>query len=374
MRTILFILGTRPEVIKLAPVIQRFAQAQEKYTVLICNTEQQKELSNQTLAYFDLTADFSLDCMRPNQTLAATQARILTALEDIFTHNAIDMAFVQGDTMTVLCGALAAYYHRVPIAHVEAGLRSGNLAEPFPEEAVRQMTARIAALHFAPTQAARNALLAENIPNDQIHVVGNTVIDALHSLAPAALDRARRWYADQSIGLHERTVLATIHRRENHGERLEHILSALTELAQQYTDHEFILPVHPNPNVKTRVHAALGNLPNVRLLPPLDYPCLVWLMQNAKLVLTDSGGIQEEAPTFGVPVLVLRYATERMEGVEAGAAVLVGADKTRILEESAKVLSASWVHSRLSCINPYGDGQSSSRIAAITTQWVQSHA
>ncbi len=310
MKTILVVLGTRPEVIKLAPIILRLRESGQ-YNVLVCNTEQQKELSNQTLSFFGLKADFNLDVMRPNQTLAGVQARILSALSEIYATTPIDATIVQGDTMTVLCGALTAFYNKVPVFHVEAGLRSYDLFEPFPEEALRQMTARITDLHFAPTEAAQNALLKENIVADKIFMTGNTVIDALSCLSENILKEAVKALETQGVCLNDKLVLVTAHRRENHGERLDNILSSIKKLTEQYPDHQFVLPVHPNPNVKSKVYNVLSNQPNVLLTAPLEYPQLVCVMKSAKLVLTDSGGIQEEAPTFGAPVLVMRYETER---------------------------------------------------------------
>lgn len=362
MKNIIVILGTRPEAIKLAPVILELRKNPE-YNVLVCNTEQQKELSNQTLGFFDIDADFKLDVMRQNQTLAGVQSRILTALSDVFQTNHFDATIVQGDTMTVFCGALVSFYNRVPIFHVEAGLRSYDLFEPFPEEAMRQMTSRITDLHFAPTQLAFDSLVKENISSDKIIVTGNTVIDALLCLSDETISKAKCVLENRGVKLNDKLVLVTVHRRENHGERLDRILSAIKMLTEKYGDHQFVLPVHPNPNVHNKVYAALENLSNVILTEPLDYPELVCIMKNAKLVLTDSGGIQEEAPTFGNPVLVMRYETERTEGVDAGFAKLVGADADKILSESCAILSRDKSESRLDgSKNPYGDGHAAKKI------------
>ncbi len=369
MKTILVILGTRPEVVKLAPVILKLRENQA-YRVLVCNTEQQKELSNQTLGFFGLEADFNLDVMRPNQTLAGVQARILNALSDIYAEHKIEATIVQGDTMTVFCGALVSFYNKVPVCHVEAGLRSYNLFEPFPEEAMRQMTGRITDLHFAPTQASYEALIKENIAPDKIFLTGNTVIDALSCLSVPVLEQAKQALINKGILLNDKLVLVTAHRRENHGERLDRILLAITRLTEQFPDHQFVLPVHPNPNVKDKVYHYLGSLSNVVLTGPLDYPELVCLMKQAKLVLTDSGGIQEEAPTFGAPVLVMRYETERQEGVAAGFAKLVGADTDKILAEAEAVLSQNKAVTRIDgSKNPYGDGQAAQRIAEVLSQF-----
>ena len=370
MKNILVILGTRPEAIKLAPVILKLRKNPE-YNVLVCNTEQQKELSNQTLGFFGINADFKLDVMRPNQTLAGVQSRILTALSDVYANNKIDATIVQGDTMTVFCGALVSFYNRVPVFHVEAGLRSYDLFEPFPEEAMRQMTARITDLHFAPTQLAYDSLKREDIKPEKIYLTGNTVIDALSCLTEDTLNSARQKLESRGVVLNDKLVLITAHRRENHGERLDRILTAITTLTEKYPDHQFVLPVHPNPNVHDKVYATLEKLPNVILTEPLDYPELVCLMKNTKLVLTDSGGIQEEAPTFGNPVLVMRYETERTEGVSAGFAKLVGADIDKILSESDAILSCDKSETRLDgSKNPYGDGHASEKIAdAIQEFW-----
>lgn len=363
MKNILIVLGTRPEAIKLAPVILELRK-NNGYRVFVCNTEQQKELSNQTLGFFGIDADFKLDVMRPNQTLASVQSRILTALSDVFQNNQFDATIVQGDTMTVFCGALVSFYNKVPVFHVEAGLRSYDLFEPFPEEAMRQMTSRITDLHFAPTQLAYDSLIKENIDKRKITLTGNTVIDALSCLSDDTMEKARHALENRGVKLNDKLVLVTAHRRENHGERLDRILSAIKTLAKKYPDHQFVLPVHPNPNVHDKVYAALEKLPNVILTEPLDYPELVCLMKNTKLVLTDSGGIQEEAPTFGNPVLVMRYETERTEGVTAGFAKLVGADIDKILVESDRILLHDKTETRLNGTkNPYGDGHAAEKIA-----------
>lgn len=365
MKNILFVFGTRPEIIKLAPVILELRKYPEDYNVIVCNTEQQKELSNQTLAYFGLKADINLDCMRENQSLAGVQTKILTSLEDVFNNNKIDATIVQGDTMTVLCGALASFYHKVPVYHVEAGLRSYDMFEPFPEEAMRQMTSRIADLHFAPTEVNRQALLKENIDANKIHVVGNTVIDALFCLSDEVIEQSAKFFKDKNIDVNEKLVLITAHRRENHGERIDRILDAIEYLVKEYQDHTFVIPVHPNPNVKDKIHSRLGNYNNIKLLTPLDYPYLVYLMKHAKLILTDSGGIQEEAPSFACPTLVMRYETERKEGIEAGVSTLVGADYDKIVKLSSDILSKPMSETRLKAQNPYGDGSASKQIEQI---------
>lgn len=368
-KNILFVFGTRPEVIKLAPVILELKKYPERYNVIICNTEQQKELSNQTLSYFNLKADINLDAMKANQSLLEVQARILTTLDGVFKENSIDATIVQGDTMTVLCGALASYYKKVPVFHVEAGLRSYDKYEPFPEEVMRQMTTRVAELNFAPTEKNKNALLKENISEEKIFTVGNTVIDALFCLSEKTLEESSKFFKSKGIEVDDKTVLITAHRRENHGERIDRIIAAIEYLAGKFSDHTFVIPVHPNPNVKDKIHSRLEKYSNIKLMTPLDYPNLVYLMQNAKLILTDSGGIQEEAPSFGCPTLVMRYETERQEGVEAGVSILVGADYDKIVSYSEEILSKQKHLSRLKALNPYGDGKSSEKIRTIIDKY-----
>lgn len=367
-KNILVVFGTRPEVIKLAPVIIELRKHSE-YNVIVCNTEQQKELSNQTLEYFGLKADINLDCMRPNQPLAEIQSRILLNLDKVFKEQTIDATIVQGDTMTVLTGALVSFYHKVPVFHVEAGLRSYDIYEPFPEEVMRQMTSRVTQLHFAPTEKNKQALLREGIDENKISVTGNTVVDALFCLSDDVIARSKSFFEDKNITINDKLVLITAHRRENHGERLDRIIKAIYDLAIKYTDHTFVIPVHPNPNVKDKIHEKLGKLSNIHLLTPLDYPYLVYLQRNAKLILTDSGGIQEEAPTFGCPTLVMRYETERQEGIEAGVSTLVGADYARILSLSENILSKEKYQTRLTAQNPYGDGHSAEKIEKLIREF-----
>ena len=369
MKNVLFVFGTRPEVIKLAPVILKLKKYPEKYNGIIGNTEQQKELSNQTLKYFNLKADINLDCMKPNQTLAEIQTRILSSLSKVYAENQIDATVVQGDTMTVLCGALVSFYNKIPVFHIEAGLRSYDIFEPFPEEVMRQMTSRVADLHFAPTDKNRLALLKENIDDKKIHVVGNTVIDALFCLSAETLKTSEEFFNNKSIKIDDKLVLITAHRRENHGKRIDNIIDAIKYLAEKFSNHTFVIPVHPNPNVKDKIYKNLESFVNIKLLEPLDYPNLVYLMRHAKLILTDSGGIQEEAPSFGCPTLVMRYETERQEGIEAGVSKLVGADYERIVSESETILTQSLQDSRLLVNNPYGDGTASEQIEAIISAY-----
>ena len=370
MKNIAFVFGTRPEIIKLAPVILELRKYPADYNVIIINTEQQKELSNQTLAYFGLKADFNLDCMRENQSLSSVQARILTSLEEVYSSNKIDATIVQGDTITVLTGALISFYHKIPIFHVEAGLRSYDIFEPFPEEIMRQMTSRVADLHFAPTGVNKQALLDEGISEEKIHVVGNTVIDALFCLSDEVVEKSRKFYEEKEITIDDKLVLITAHRRENHGERIDRIIEAISDLATKYSNHTFVIPVHPNPNVHNKIHSRLEKFHNIHLLTPLDYPYLVYLMKNAKLILTDSGGIQEEAPSFACPTLVMRYETERKEGIDAGVSKLVGADYEKIISESEKILSSTKENTRLKAKNPYGDGTSAKQIEHLIRNYL----
>lgn len=370
MKNILFVFGTRPEVIKLAPVIIEFKKYQNDYNLIICNTEQQKELSNQTLSYFGLKADINLDCMRENQSLEEVQARILNGLKDVYKSHKIDMTVVQGDTITVLTGALSSFYNKIPISHIEAGLRSYDIFEPFPEEVMRQMTSRVSTLNFAPTQKNKTALLNENINEQSIHVVGNTVIDALFCINEKTINNTKKFFNDKNVNVSDKLVLITVHRRENHGDRLNKIIDAIKYLADKYSNHTFVIPVHPNPNVKNAIYSELQKYANIKLLDPLDYPNLVYLMKSAKLILTDSGGIQEEAPTFGCPTLVMRYETERKEGIEAGVSKLVGADTRLIIKECEQILNNDFISTRLKSQNPYGDGHAAERIYKVIDEYL----
>lgn len=366
MKNLLFILGTRPEAIKLAPVILEFKKSPQKYNVIICNTEQQKELSYQALSFFGLKADINLGVMVENQSLSSLQARILVKLEEVFKNHKIDAVFVQGDTMSVFAGALTSFYYKANIFYIEAGLRSYDLFEPFPEEAIRQMVSRIATLHFAPTKKSAKSLKKEGINKDKIYQVGNTGIDALSLLNKTTLVNAAKFWKSKNVNIIGDIVLITVHRRENHGQRLEYILDSIEALSSKFPSHQFILPLHPNPNVKDRVCKRLSIKNNILLIKSLDYPQLVYILQKAKLVLTDSGGIQEEAPTFGVPILVMRHKTERIEGVKKGFAKLVGTKSSRIIQEASEVLSKGY---KIEGVNPYGDGKSSQKIEKITRRF-----
>jgi UDP-N-acetylglucosamine 2-epimerase (non-hydrolysing) len=264
---------------------------------------------------------------------------------------------------------LVSFYNKIPVFHVEAGLRSYDIYEPFPEEIMRQMTSRVTQLHFAPTNNNKRALLKEGIDEDKIYITGNTVTDALFCLSDDAVSGAKDFFKNNKVEFDKNLVLITVHRRENHGERLDSILSAIETLVTKYNDHIFVLPVHPNPNVKDKVEQRLSKYENVHLFKPLDYPYLVYLMKHAKLILTDSGGIQEEAPTFGCPTLVMRYETERWEGIEAGVSVLVGADYDKIVSQSSDILDETFESTRLKSQNPYGNGHCAEVIENIISNY-----
>lgn len=357
---ILVVFGTRPEAIKLAPVCRKLKEA-SMFELYICNTGQQREMAEKTLSFFDLRSDYDLDVMTCSQTLPGLQARLLEKFSSLLAEENFDGIIVQGDTMSAFCGALAGFYGKIPVFHVEAGLRSSSLAEPWPEEGLRQMLTRIAVLHFASTSEAEKNLLRENIIRENIVVTGNTVIDALYSLSPEKYAEAERsLQRDHGISGEKKMVLVTVHRRENHGERLENILMAVIRLAEKYPEHVFILPVHPNPAVKEKVTGKLSSFSNIFLLPPLNYPVLCFLMKKSVLILTDSGGIQEEAPAFGTPVIVLREKTERQEGIEKGCAFLAGADCEKICLLAGKFLDGNG--EKIVRENPYGDGNAAGRI------------
>lgn len=355
VKNILVVFGTRPEAIKLAPVILELKKYPNLYNVIVCNTEQQKELSNQTLEFFDIQADIKLDCMRENQKLVDIQSRIMLKLQEVFNDNTIHATIVQGDTMSVFCGALVSFYNKIPVFHIEAGLRSNDIFEPFPEEAIRAMVSKITTLHFAPTNDAVQALKKEGIDKN-VFMVGNTSIDALACLSDEIMQKSDKFLENIDK---EKLVLATIHRRENHGDRLEVICKAIKDLANKFKDHSFLIPVHPNPNVKNKIYEELSSISNVILTNPLEYPMLISVMKNSKLILTDSGGIQEEAPSFNVPILVLRYETERIEGVNAGFSKLVGADYDKIISEATNILDKHKKDTRIIKENPYGSGNAS---------------
>lgn len=370
-RDILVFIGTRPEAIKMAPVIKALAQTPGLRPIVI-STGQHREMLQQVVDLFGITVHRDLAVMQPNQTLASLSARLLMAIDEVLAEGKPAMALVQGDTTTVLMAALACFYRRIPIGHVEAGLRTGNIWSPFPEEANRKLSSPLVSLHFAPTAGSRDNLLREGIDPATIHVTGNTVIDALfleleRQRQPEVRD-AIRSRLDDTLGKdsHERPyVLITGHRRENFGGGFDQICAALATLADRFTDHLFIYPVHLNPNVQKPVYEQLGGRANVRLVPPQAYAEFVALMHGSRLILTDSGGVQEEAPSLGKPVLVMRDTTERPEAVAAGTVRLVGADAGAIIAHVSELLTDPASYRRMSeALNPYGDGKAAPRIAA----------
>jgi UDP-N-acetylglucosamine 2-epimerase (non-hydrolysing) len=363
MIRVLTVFGTRPEAIKLAPVIAALRARPDEFTADICVTAQHRHLLDQVLAAFDLAADNDLDLMTPGQSPGDVVGRVLARLPDVLRATRPTLLLVQGDTMTTFAAALAAYLERVPVGHVEAGLRSGDRYHPFPEEMNRALTARLADLHFAPTAGAAAHLRAEGIPEAAIHVTGNTAVDAVRS----ALRPDYRFRHPVLAGLdpRRRVVCVTTHRRESFGAPLEATCRAVRELAGRFPDVQFVLPVHPNPQVKHTVETHLDGLAGVHLVEPLDYVEFVHLLARSFFVVTDSGGVQEEAPALGVPVLVLREETERPEGVNAGAAILVGTDVGRIVGAATELLEGGARHARMAAAgNPYGDGHAGERIAA----------
>lgn len=358
MKKVCVIFGTRPEAIKLCPVVLALKR-NPAFDCKVCVTGQHREMLQQVLDVFGVVPDEDLALMQPNQTLGGLTSRAIAAIDDYLAKEKPDIVMVQGDTTTVLAGALAAFYHHIPVAHVEAGLRTWNMESPWPEEANRVLTTRLAKWHFCPTENNKANLLREGVDPSGIYVTGNTVIDALM----IAKEKVR----DLTDG--KRRVLITGHRRENFGSGFENICRAIKRLATEFTDVEFIYPVHLNPNVQEPVHRLLAGLPNVSLIAPQPYLPFVELMKNAYLILTDSGGVQEEAPSLGKPVLVMRDTTERPEAVAAGAVKLVGTDAEDIYRETRTLLTDHEAYERMaSAVNPYGDGHAVSRIVDILSR------
>ncbi len=366
-KRIMTVFGTRPEAIKMFPVVHAL-RAQSGIEARVCVTAQHRDLLDQVLDIAQIVPDVDLDVMQPNQTLDALLARLVTGLGETFDREKPDRILVHGDTLTTMAGTIAAYFRKIPVGHVEAGLRSGDIYQPWPEEVNRRVTGVVADLHFAPTEAAADALMAENVDPARIHVTGNTVIDAL--LATQAQLQAR---PEIAAGLDDlatrfagrRIVAVTSHRRENFGEGMRNIARAIAQIAAR-PDVAVIFPVHPNPNVRSVMDAELAGLSNVAMIDPLDYPHFVRLLDMCELVLTDSGGVQEEAPSLGKPVLVMRETTERPEGVAAGTARLVGTDPAQIVNEIFSLLDDKAAYSAMSrAHNPFGDGKAAQRIARV---------
>lgn len=363
MKKILCIFGTRPEAIKMAPVVQELKKYPERFSVVVCVTGQHRGMLDQVLELFSIKPEYDLDLMKDNQTLSELTSRVLVGVDAVLGKEAPDWVLVQGDTTTAMAASLAAFYHRVKIGYVEAGLRTGDIHNPFPEEVNRKIISNFSDLYFAPTKTAADNLLKEAIPSGKIIITGNTVIDALQLVAQKPYDWASGPLA--SIPRDRRLILVTTHRRENFGEPLEHICEGLRRIATKYNNVQIVIPVHLNPNVRTTVTTLLGNIDTISLLEPLDYASLVQLLKESTLVATDSGGLQEEAPAFGKPVLVLRETSERPEGIEAGVAKIVGTDADNIEHAISTLLNDQDAYGSMAhAMNPYGDGNASARIVA----------
>lgn len=371
MLTVLSIFGTRPEAIKMAPVVQQLEQRPGQIRSVVCVTAQHRQMLDQVLELFNIRPDFDLNLMRPNQSLSQITAAVIEGLDPVIREVQPDWVLVQGDTTTVMGAALVAFYHQARVGHVEAGLRTDNKYRPFPEEINRRVTDVLADLFFAPTHWSRQNLLREGVPDKAIRVTGNTVIDALLQVAA----RDYNWNVGPLAGVptDKRLVLVTAHRRESFGKPFRELCMALRDLAWHYRqDCHFVYPVHLNPNVQAPVYEILGDLDNFSLIEPLDYLPLVQLMKHSTLVLTDSGGIQEEAPGLGVPVLVLRETTERPEAIEAGTARLVGTDRNRIISEARRLLDDPGAYAEMArAVNPYGDGRAANRIVETLLEEVE---
>lgn len=369
-KNILFVFGTRPEAIKMAPLVKAFQQSND-FNTKVCVTAQHRQMLDQVLDFFEITPDYDLNLMRPNQTLFDITADVLKSMDNIYENSQPDLVFVQGDTTTVFAGALAAFYKKIKVAHIEAGLRSHNKYSPFPEEMNRLLTSRLTDIHLAPTQNAAQNLYDEGI-KDNVFVTGNTVIDALYlGLNIIKKDESTYNQHFEDIDFSKKIILVTCHRRENFGEPFEEICSALLAIAEAHQDIVLVYPVHLNPNIKEVAHKLLMH-PRIKLIAPLDYPYLLWLMEKSYIIITDSGGIQEEGPSLGKPILVLREVTERQEGVDAGTAILVGTDKDLIISLANKLLlDTKYYDSMAKAVNPYGDGTAAQQTLAIISQFLQ---
>lgn len=373
MKKNLIIFGTRPEAIKMAPLVKEFLKHSDTFDTKVCITAQHREMLDQVLSFFEIIPDFDLDLMKPNQNLYTLTADIITNLKPILEDFKPDFVYVHGDTTTTMAASIAAFYSGAKVCHIEAGLRTFNKRSPFPEEVNRSIAGVISDYHFSPTPTSQQNLLNENIKKDTIVVTGNTVIDALQFSAAKVTSKT---YSDTEIDRlkevvdsSKKLVLVTGHRRENHGQGFINICSALKDIAVQNNDVQIIYPVHLNPNVQKPVYELLEGISNIHLINPLSYPAFVWLMGKSYLIITDSGGVQEEAPSLGKPVLVMRNTTERPEAVEAGTVCLVGTNKDKIVTEATRLLNNTEAYSAMSTLhNPYGDGASCKRIVEFISK------
>lgn len=359
---VMTVFGTRPEAIKMAPIVLELQKHPDTIEPVVAVTAQHREMLDQVLNLFQIKPDHDLNIMAAGQTLFDITTRAMMGLDKVLTEEKPDIVLVHGDTTTTFAGALAAYYHQTAVGHVEAGLRTHNKYSPFPEEMNRRLTGCIADLNFAPTSTSKANLLAENVPPESIFVTGNTVIDALHHTVRDDFDFQEKSLKDVDFQ-NKRIILVTTHRRENLGEPMRRVYKALKQLTEEFDDVEVVFPVHKNPKVREVVNEELGGLAKVHLIDPLDYEPFANLMHKAHLILTDSGGVQEEAPALGKPVLVLRDTTERPEAVDAGTVKLIGTDRERVYEEAKKLLTDEAEYSRMAeSVNPYGDGKAAARI------------
>ena len=378
MKKVLFIFGTRPEAIKMASVIKELQKHPTRFLVSVCVTAQHRQMLDQVLELFEIVPDYDLDIMKPGQSLTDVTCNVLQGLVPVLAEAKPDLVLVHGDTTTTMAASLAAYYQKIAVGHVEAGLRTGNLYSPWPEEMNRRLTGAITRFHFAPTEQSRQNLLAEGVADEAITVTGNTVIDALllvraklsegHAGERVAQDLIVKYPGLRSLlSSHtgKRLILVTGHRRENFGEGFENICYALKEIAAAHNDVEIIYPVHLNPHVQEPVRRILSDAPGVHLIEPLDYLPFVWLMNRSYLIITDSGGVQEEAPSLGKPVMVMRDTTERPEAVAAGTVILVGTDRRKMVDTAHQLLTDKAAYDAMThAHNPYGDGKAAERIAA----------
>ena len=358
---VMTVFGTRPEAIKMAPLIKQLEQT-PGIESKVCVTAQHREMLDMVLDLFDIKPDYDLDIMKHGQTITDITTRVLVGLGEVFKNDRPDLVLVHGDTTTTFVGALAAFYEKIPVGHVEAGLRSGNIYSPYPEEMNRILTTQLSTLHFAPTVQNFNNLRNNGISTDNIYITGNTVIDALLKVVKDSY-KFNNEAIDNIDFEHKKVILMTCHRRENWGKPMEDIFLAVKEIAETYNDVEVVFPVHLNPQIQTLAQSILGNIPTIHLIEPLDYEPFVNILNKSYLILTDSGGVQEEAPSLGKPILVLRTETERPEAVEAGTVKVVGVNKDKIFEEASYLLTNIEAYNKMAkAQNPYGDGRASERI------------